>query len=378
MAAQDRSKQTQTKEAPIDPPSFDVVTGPPPPQPPPDFDQIQLAPPPLPATNLAPPPLPPPSFDFMAPPAPLPMPTPPPPAFDDFMSAPTVPATAPQWNVSAPRMDDLMDSSSLAQMEPVAPPRRQEESLEDIIGAIDGLTEEEKRTLLAEQANIMANIEQSKPSASSSTHSMGKSDEHNLRLVGTEKTMSAIADGTAVVVQCLSCQNLLQVTQAAKLMFCPFCQVVCPVQEIEDGDGDQGVVSDEMPSDLELAKKLQQEEYGQEDTNDRLAAQQKAREKKAKKQSQSWGEWLGLKKGSSSRKVDEPQTVDPPSSSFSQPRGGLISAVTGEESFGGYASQEEDSAQMTESSSMFARDSGSNEESSMLAVPQISRKTDDS
>lgn len=42
-------------------------------------------------------------------------------------------------------------------------------------------------------------------------------------------TRKAIAEGTALAVQCASCQKWMQVTAVATLMFCPVCQTVSPV-----------------------------------------------------------------------------------------------------------------------------------------------------
>ena len=44
-----------------------------------------------------------------------------------------------------------------------------------------------------------------------------------------EKTRTAIKNGTAVFVKCLNCDNWMQVTQSATLMFCPICSVVSQV-----------------------------------------------------------------------------------------------------------------------------------------------------
>lgn len=43
------------------------------------------------------------------------------------------------------------------------------------------------------------------------------------------RTRNAIADGTAILVQCVSCQSWMQVADGTTLMFCPSCQSVSPV-----------------------------------------------------------------------------------------------------------------------------------------------------
>jgi len=44
-------------------------------------------------------------------------------------------------------------------------------------------------------------------------------------------TKKVIAEGTAIFVQCITCQNLMQVTDSATIMFCPVCQVVSTVTQ---------------------------------------------------------------------------------------------------------------------------------------------------
>ena len=63
-------------------------------------------------------------------------------------------------------------------------------------------------------------------------------------LHGQEKTRTAIKNGTAVLVKCLNCDNWMQVTQSATLMFCPICSVVSPVVK-QDNTNDGGDETDE-------------------------------------------------------------------------------------------------------------------------------------
>eukprot|EP01083_Nonionella_stella_P018717 52067_1 len=48
-------------------------------------------------------------------------------------------------------------------------------------------------------------------------------------LHGQDRTKKAIKEGTAILVQCINCQDWMQVTDTATLMFCPVCQVVSAV-----------------------------------------------------------------------------------------------------------------------------------------------------
>jgi len=48
-------------------------------------------------------------------------------------------------------------------------------------------------------------------------------------LYGTERTLDAIKEGTAILVQCISCNEWMQVTSSATLMYCPKCNVVSEV-----------------------------------------------------------------------------------------------------------------------------------------------------
>jgi len=160
---------------------------------------------------------------------------------------------------------------------------------------MEGLSEEERRVLIEEQRQIMAQIEQEKQanaqaianaqadafdqrsapavaqaaSDGTPTHAVIPSSEdartvdlgggQQVALHGQERTRAAIADGTAILVQCVHCQNWMQVTDTATLMYCPVCSVVSPVEK------QSAVLTKEeamqMTADRRMAEQLQNEEY---------------------------------------------------------------------------------------------------------------------
>lgn len=76
-------------------------------------------------------------------------------------------------------------------------------------------------------------------------------------LHGQERTKKAIKEGTAILVQCINCQNWMQVTESATLMFCPVCQVVSPVvKQTEVVTKEEAI---QLTMDRKLAEKLQAE-----------------------------------------------------------------------------------------------------------------------
>lgn len=78
-------------------------------------------------------------------------------------------------------------------------------------------------------------------------------------LHGQDRTKKAIKDGTAILVQCINCQNWMQVTGTATLMFCPVCQVVSPViKQTEVLTKEEAI---QLTMDRKLAEKLQAEAY---------------------------------------------------------------------------------------------------------------------
>jgi len=142
--------------------------------------------------------------------------------------------------------------------------------------------------------------------AAERTIKVGGNEE--VALHGQERTHAAIKDGTAILTQCVNCNNWMQVTDNASLMFCPVCQVVSPV------DRENAVMTKEeaiqLEADRKMAEELQKEEYT-------AAERQEARQKRvqqarreaaaaAKEQDDSWWGWLGL--GGSSTTPAAPAT----------------------------------------------------------------------
>jgi len=100
-------------------------------------------------------------------------------------------------------------------------------------------------------------------------------------LHGQDRTKKAIKEGTAILVQCINCQNWMQVTESATLMFCPVCQVVSPViQQTEVMTKEEAI---QLTMDRKLAEKLQAEAYAQneqqgESTSARSSSQEEEEE----------------------------------------------------------------------------------------------------
>ena len=82
-------------------------------------------------------------------------------------------------------------------------------------------------------------------------------------LHGQGRTKKAIKDGTAILVQCINCQNWMQVTGSATLMFCPVCQVVSPVIKQSEVLTKEEAI--QLTMDRKLAEKLQAEAYDRDD-----------------------------------------------------------------------------------------------------------------
>ncbi len=137
------------------------------------------------------------------------------------------------------------------------------------VGSIDPTEIEEQRRILEEiqkqvrktQGNTVGDYQS--PDVSSSTRPAAPStvdigDGKQVALHGQEKTKEAIKDGTAILVQCVNCDNWMQVTAAATLMFCPICSVVSPVIK-QDGFQTTEEIR-QMEEDRKLAEMLQNEE----------------------------------------------------------------------------------------------------------------------
>jgi hypothetical protein len=82
-------------------------------------------------------------------------------------------------------------------------------------------------------------------------------NNQTVALHGQERTKKAIKEGTAILVQCINCQNWMQVTESATLMFCPVCQVVSPVVKQSEVLTKEEAI--QLTLDRKLAEKLQAE-----------------------------------------------------------------------------------------------------------------------
>jgi hypothetical protein len=253
----------------------------------------------------------------------------------------------------------------------------------------------------------------SKPSTSTaSSNSNGRTVDlgggaGEVAVHGSEKTQQAIEDGTAVIVKCMSCDNWMQVTEAAELMFCPICQVVCPVEKKGAATTADMEAAAQLAADAELAEMLQKEEYS--DARDRrsrtrnTAQQQQAQAQSGGEKDQSWYDWITGTPADAAAAAAAPATRSSPSattsSSSSRPRS-LVSAQTGEESrsydegFGGGGARMAEQKSMfscvadsinTAATSMTAYNLGVDEEGNvhgvnsegLLAMPDVSRQRED-
>ena len=154
----------------------------------------------------------------------------------------------------------------------------------------------------------------------------------------------------------MSCDKWTQVTEAAELMFCPICRVVCPVEKKGAATtADMGAAA-QLAADAELAEKLQREEYdgvneqlrsrpagsSRSSNNNSRSAQQSQSQQEAQSgedYGQSWYDWLT---GAPTTETAAPPATRsaPTSGTSSRSRGGvggeggeggLVSARTGEE-----------------------------------------------
>jgi len=97
-------------------------------------------------------------------------------------------------------------------------------------------------------------------------------NNQTVALHGQGRTKKAIKDGTAILVQCINCQNWMQVTGTATLMFCPVCQVVSPVIKQSEVLTKEEAI--QLTMDRKLAEKLQAEAYDHDD-NEKKEEEQK-------------------------------------------------------------------------------------------------------
>lgn len=235
-----------------------------------------------------------------------------PPSFDVFAMqhvemkpAPGAVPSAPTFDLldlqpagSAPGMQTQMQSSPIDGIElylPAPVPSAMSPE-EEIIMGMEGLTAEERRALIDEQRTIMDQIEKEK-AANEAAIAAAAADDFDQRsapavaniagggarmprtsgdkvkagrvvdlgggkevaLHGPEKTRAAIKDGTAILVQCVNCENWMQVTGHATMMYCPVCAVVSPV-EVQSAvlTREQAL---QMTMDRRMAEQMQKEEY---------------------------------------------------------------------------------------------------------------------
>jgi hypothetical protein len=349
MAAQEKAKAAGKKAEPE--PPIDLLDDAQPP--PPAFDETVLPP----SREQEPPP----SFQVFEQ-------HDPPPAFEIVEDPPAYQGmedTAPPAPM-APAFEELMDHhrESLDTIEPMRAP-----SVEDEIMGMEGLSEEERRALIEEQRQIMAQIEQEKsanaatiaalaadafdsrsgpavaraasdfvampsPALSSlqgngaTTRSVDLGGGQQVALHGQERTRAAIENGTAILVQCINCQNWMQVTETATLMYCPVCSVVSPVERQSAVFTKEEAM--QLTADRRLAEQLQNEEY-----ND----QEEAKEEEGETWWESVTSIFG-KKGGAVPHVGVPQQVAPTQRGdigVARPPGsparqqGLVAARTGAE-----------------------------------------------
>ena len=347
IAAQERAKQAQPIQPAtlMTPPSFDFLSTPavsnehavPPPfSSPPSFESMMANT--VPSQSFAPPSadLPPPVFnDAIFSPPPVVNQQPSPPAFDSsFLPPPTYTqnnsSNSTQFaamHASAPFFEDLMmePNHPPALLPPPVPPPSMsnatncggldDEAIQAIL-AIEGLSQADKDELINEQLKIMKSIEGSKKSAqvsaadafeqrsfSAAVQAVGGGSNRNAApsssVLGKERTQKAIADGTAVVVQCTACGEWMQVTGAAQFMMCSSCNTMTQVQET-------GITSEEaqqMIDDAKLAEQLQKEEYEEADravassarnSPSRTTPSSSSTSNTKAASSGTWMEWLGF------------------------------------------------------------------------------------
>lgn len=338
MAAQEKAKQAKATPTPQQqPPAMDWMA---PPAteapaaatasaPPPTFDPLAL-PPPAAAAAEAPP-----SFDSVentlaAPPPAAAVANDPPPAYNMAPPAPSAPSFEDLLGgtVTAPPPPAPLDG--MEQMQPPSTASDHPQAFAEEFAGLEGLSEEEKAALLEEQRQIMEAIERSKAGdqaseavaaaeafdqrsnaavariagavdsggARSPQRTVQLGENQSVKVHGQERTRAAIADGTALLIQCVNCNNWMQVTDNATLMYCPVCSVVSPVDHENAATSKEEAL--QMEADRKLAEELQKEEYAAGERAEQRAQQRRQqREEERKKQQQakqgeSWWDWLGM------------------------------------------------------------------------------------
>jgi LSD1 subclass zinc finger protein len=74
-----------------------------------------------------------------------------------------------------------------------------------------------------------------------------------LHVLGKKKTVEAIAEGTALLVQCPSCRTVLQVSSGAKLVFCTVCSGVSPIELVHNDSHDTVIAAAVQEAELDLS-----------------------------------------------------------------------------------------------------------------------------
>jgi len=348
----------QQQQPQMAPPAFNTMV---------QQQQMQFPPPP-PIDSVLPPP---PPLDDVLPPPPMPE--------GDLLdmgmpSAPT--ATAPMFedlHMQQPQQQEFHPPPLPPPMEAAPPELDIDESI------LNALEPAEREAFLEEQKKIMEQIEREKSdneassataramafdqrsssavanvaasyegggrsSSSRSRPSSGRGPTVNLggdagevAVRGAEETQRAIEDGTAVIVNCLSCDQWMQVTEAAELMYCPICASVCPVEKKGAAKTSNMEAAAQLAADMELAQKLQNEEYeGAQHRRSRRSQSQQSSSAAEESTGKGWFDWL-----TGSTTAPAPATRSAPTSGISTRSspsssggGGLVSAQTGEESRG--------------------------------------------
>ena len=311
------------------------------------------APPPAYDAGLLAPCDPPPAFPMMT------RMEPPPPAFDaiqhtvvpQYVAHEPPPAylMPPPPAASAPAFEDLMDQFD----EPpppvyLAPPPPTEE--EEVIMGMEGLSPEERSAVLDEQRKIMEQIEREKI-ANKSAIAAVQADNFDMRstanaltavgsnrapttrppagaatgtkvnlgggqevaMHGPERTKEAIKDGTAILIQCVNCENWMQVTGSATLMYCPVCAVVSPIDQSSAAMSKEEAM--QMEADRKMAEQLQNEEYEAADRPQRRAREAAAPAVAAPKPAEEEASWWDTVTGMFSSETKKPSPAVQPSSS---------------------------------------------------------------
>ena len=324
MAAQEKAKQGAAPPPPSTAPPADLLDS---------FDtpaESQSAPPPPFDVSLLPP-------QSIAPPS-----APPPPAFEDALLPPATTTAKPPpittqptatWNpnletsaaapplgppaASAPVFEDLLDPMAeetkppAYHMTPVAPPTvanpttgesggLDQDAIDAILG-IEGLSDEEKAALIAEQEKIMASIEQEKRNKGPAGTASARADAFEQR--SHAAAVNAIGGGSTTTTTTTTVAAVAATT-----------------------------ADEQLAADMELAQQLQEEEYKKADEQQQRAARARAKAVKSSSsspsnttnaalQESSWMDWLGFGATPPPATGRSPTTTGPPASpdrSFAQ------------------------------------------------------------